>query len=309
MPRQARGESIDPRAVQLIHCTHRCVRQAFLCGEDKYSGKSFEHRRGWIEERLKLLSSAFAIDCLTYSIVHNHLHVLLRTRPDIVDQWTDQEIAERWVILHPNYRQRERPKSVSKDQVVDWLLGDKDLIATIRERLSDVSKWMGSLAGPIARRANKEEGKKGHFWEDRFGSQLILDEAGLLACAIYVDLNPVRAALAETPETSHFTGAKARLDDLQQAKPENPDTHEWERSTDRQCSGWLSPVEINETRDEAGTDICPDRRRASRKGFLSMPLAKYLQLLDWTGRQIVRFHPGAPGFNPRSNRTQKRSVV
>jgi hypothetical protein len=52
MPRLARGESLNPSEVQVIHAVQRCVRRAFLCGEDQFTGKSFEHRRAWIRERI-----------------------------------------------------------------------------------------------------------------------------------------------------------------------------------------------------------------------------------------------------------------
>ena len=65
MARLARGEMIDPSEVQVVHCISRCVRRAYLCGEDPVSGESFEHRRLWIRDRLELLASVFGIDCLT----------------------------------------------------------------------------------------------------------------------------------------------------------------------------------------------------------------------------------------------------
>ncbi len=286
MPRLARGEYLDATQVQVVHAVQRCVRRAFLCGTDELTGQSFEHRRQWIRDRLEFLASVFGIDCLTYTVLSNHLHVVLRTRPDVVEQWSDEEVARRWLRLFPRRRDQEGQPAEPEEHELLMITSDTMRLAEIRRRLSDVSWWMRCTAESIARQANKEDQCTGRFWEGRFRAQLLLDEASLLACAAYVDLNPVRAALAQTPETSDFTGAKDRIDDLKQRESNSTTTHDWERSRRRQKSGWLSPVEINEQTDATGPDPSPTDRRASQKGFLSMSLAKYLELLDWTGRQL-----------------------
>ena len=158
--------------------------------------------------------------------------------------------------------------------------------------------WMRCAAEPIARRANREDKVTGHFWQGRFKAQLLLDEAALLACAMYVDLNPVRAAMAKTPEESTFTGACDRLVDVKishgqdKRKPKRPNRN-WERNRRRRYCGWLSPIEINEKHDMPGASASHCGRRASVKGFLSMTLVKYLELLDWTGRQLKAGKRGA----------------
>ena len=291
MARLARGEYIDPDVTQIVHAVQRCVRRAFLCGSDELGGTSFEHRRGWIRDRMELLASVFAIDCLTYTVLSNHMHVVLRTRPDVVTTWSDEEVACRWLRVFPKRKHQDGTPAEPTRTEIAAITSDADRIDVLRRRLSDVSWWMRCLAENIARRANQEEGQSaGRFWQGRFKAQLLLDEMSLLACAAYVDLNPIRAAMAETPETSTFTGAKDRIDDLKlaaaAAKTRTDGTHDWERSSQCVRSGWLSPLEIDERTDAIGPAVSTTSRRASDKGFLTLPLTKYLELLDWTGRQI-----------------------
>jgi hypothetical protein len=153
---------------------------------------------------------------------------------------------------------------------------------------------MRCTAENIARQSNREDNVKGHFWESRYQAQQLLDEASVLACAAYVDLNPIRAALAEDLENSRFTGAKDRIDDLgRRGDRSRMSDHAWERSRHCLYSGWMSPIEINGTVDSIGSDSSPSGRRASDKGFLQISLVAYLQLLDWTGREIRRGKRGS----------------
>ena len=99
------SSQFPPGKVRVVHAVQRCVRKAFLCGKDPLSGKSFEYRRMWIRQRLEFLASVFGIDCLTYTVLSNHLHLVLRSRPDVVAQWSDEKVARRWLRLFP---QRQR---------------------------------------------------------------------------------------------------------------------------------------------------------------------------------------------------------
>ena len=288
MGRQARGEVMDPRQVQIFHCIHRCVRRAFLCGNDPYSGLCYEHRREWIRHRLEFLASIFGIDCLTYTVLSNHLHLVLRSRPDVVDSWSDEEVARRWLRLFPARRNQDGSPAQPSQSELHAIVNDPEKLAERRRRLSDISWWMRCTAETIAYQSNREDNVTGHFWEGRYRSQCLLDEASVLACAAYVDLNPIRAAMAETLETSRFTGAKDRIDDLREGADRNRiNDHQWERSPNCQRSGWMSPIEIQETSDPIGEDHGNFSRRASEKGFLPISLGAYLELLDWTGRQLV----------------------
>ena len=97
MARAARNTSIDPAQIQIVHVWNRCVRRAYLCGSDEFSGRNYEHRREWARQRLEHLAALFAIDCITYSIMSNHTHQILRSRPDVAAKWDDRTVAIRWL--------------------------------------------------------------------------------------------------------------------------------------------------------------------------------------------------------------------
>ena len=205
-----RKELVSVQDTPYYHVVSRCVRRSFLCGFDHSSGKDYEHRRQWIENRMRILSSLFAIDLCAYAVLSNHFHIALKLCPDDAENWTDAEVIERWTSLFKG------PLLVQKWQAGEPLIAIelqtvKDCIAVYRERLSSLSWFMKCLNEPIARQANKEDGCTGHFWESRFKSQALLTEEALLSCMSYIDLNPVRAKMATTPEDSDHTSIQERI--------------------------------------------------------------------------------------------------
>src|SRR5262249_4975151 len=140
-----------------------------------------------------------------YAVLSNHLHVILRTRPDVVQGWSDAQVAERWLRLCPLRRNPDGSAAKPEEREIQALVADAPLCAERRSRLGNLSWFMACLAQHVARRANKEDLCRGRFWEGRFRCQLLLDDAALLACSVYVDLNPIRAGVAATPEESEFT--------------------------------------------------------------------------------------------------------
>lgn len=192
------------------HCISRCVRRAFLCGEDKLTGKTFEHRRAWVEDKLLALSQVFAIDVCAYAIMSNHTHVVLFVDEASAKSWSTEEVLKRW---HKLFKGTLLTQQYCRgDKIAVYLM--PSLLETVecyRKRLIDISWFMRLLNESVARQANQEDNCTGRFWEGRFKSQALLDEAALAACMAYVDLNPIRAKMAKTPEESEYTSVKERI--------------------------------------------------------------------------------------------------
>jgi len=215
---QPRYRQISVEDTPYYHCISRCVRRAFLCGKDSHTGFDFEHRRQWIVDRIKLLCSVFAIDLCAFAIMSN------------LDNADLSEHELEYV---------------------------SELFTTWRNRLCDLSWLMRCLNEPIARMANAEDHCTGRFWEGRFKSQALLDARAVLACMAYVDLNPIRAAMAKTPEQSDYTSIQERI---------------------------LQP---------ANSCLRPFTKPGAENTGIPFELKDYLELVDWGGREIKRNKRGS----------------
>ena len=191
----ARQHLVDSSVTPFYHCISRCVRRAFLCG------KGAEHRKKWIEDRLRELSEIFSIGVCGYAVMDNHLHVVLQLNDRVAAGWSDDEVARRWGRLFPPRGKDRQPLDVSESWVAERVR-DKAWITSARERLNSLGWFMKCLKEPLARLANHEDKCRGTFWEARYKSIAILDEEALLTTLAYVDLNPVAAGVAKTPEQS-----------------------------------------------------------------------------------------------------------
>jgi REP element-mobilizing transposase RayT len=207
---QPRKNQISLIDTPYYHCVSRFVRRSFLCGKDKFTGQSYEHRRGWVEERLLFLSSVFSIDICAYAVMSNHTHVVLCVDKDMADGWSMKEVVRRWHQLYQGTllsQKYQREDTLSKGELISL----EETVTIYRQRLYDISWLMRNLNEYIAREANKEDGCTGRFWEGRFKSQALLDESAVLACMAYEDLNPIRARMDTTPETSQHTSIQNRI--------------------------------------------------------------------------------------------------
>lgn len=267
---RARQEIISPSDTPYYHCIARCVRRAFLCGEDQFSGQSFEHRRQWILDRLTQLDQIFAIDICAYALMSNHYHLVLFINQEQANHWSDDEVIQRWTSLFKGPVLIQRYKQ-GISQTEAELKKVAEIAAQWRKRLADISWFMRCLNEHIARKANEEDQCKGRFWEGRFKSQALLDEQGLLTCMAYVDLNPVRAGIADCPEHSDFTSVQQRIAEYTQ------DHKDQEK-----------PALKNFSAKQADSDQA-----------IHFDYADYLELIDWTGRSCREDKRGyIPGYLP-----------
>ena len=265
MPRPRRT-LISIEDTPYYHCCSRVVRRAYLCGDDTYTGKNYDHRRGWVESQLLKLADIFAIDVTAFAVMSNHLHVVLYIDINKANTWSDREVVEQW---HRLFNGTAITQQFVKGEVIEayQVTQLKHQIATYRARLSDISWFMRCLNEPIARQANIEDNCTGHFWEGRFKSQALLDEAAVLACMAYVDLNPIRAKVASTLEQSDYTSLKLRIEAAIVGKqPQH-----------------LLPFIGNETKKQP-------------KG-INFEFKNYLELVDETGRIIRNDKRGVISLN------------
>ncbi len=268
---RARKEQVCLAETPYYHCICRCVRRAFLCGEDQVTGQNFDHRKQWLVDKIHQLSSIFAIDICAYAIMSNHYHLVLEVDKSKADSFSDTEVVMRWKQLFNGHILVDR--WLTKPDITQ---AEKDkalvLIQVWRERLYDLGWYMRCLNESIAVQANKEDNCKGRFWEGRFKSQALLDETALLACMAYVDLNPIRAAIADTPEQSDFTSIQQRLKAVAIAASQG------------------------EGRAAQPDNLAPfTHYQPHSKQQIGLPfsLVDYVKLVEWTGRCIREDKRGA----------------
>lgn len=263
---------VDEREVGTYHCISRCVRQ------ERLLGRGLEHRRDWIERRIAELQEAMAIDIVGWNILSNHLHLIVTIRPDLVASWSDEEVAARYCRMFPGHWKR-RKKGIAEAEApsreeVSQITSDPERLAIARSRLSSLSWFMRELKAPISRRANLEDDVKGAFWDQRFRSIKVLDEAALLAIAIYVDLNAVRAGMVDRPERTPHGSISERAATI--------------RGTARRTAIRLSPPPLQP--EVAYIELVDGAGRCLRPGKSSIPgdLPPILHRLGLTAHRWTR---------------------
>lgn len=278
-----RSQQIDLESTPFYHIVSRCVQRAFLCGSDKVTGKNYEHRKAWIVGRVNELNSIFTIDTCVYSVLSNHFHLIIHIDQEKANNLTYEEIIERWSRLCPKsgFQLKEMHESESKS--ANYI----SKMENIRQKLFCISTFMQYLNQFIAKRANEESGVTGRFWEGRFKSQALLDESALLTAMVYVDLNPVRAKIADIPEQSDFTSMKRRFDFIAKQIQKQRFPRKNSKAVKPNLSGF---AKLNVDKDTINNlkqpfELMPFRAQSNDvEKFIDFSLSDYFKLVDETSR-------------------------
>jgi len=263
---RARHSQIDLTSTTFYHVINRCVRRSYLCGEDKVSGKNFDHRRQWLVDRFIKLSGIFSINIAAYAVMSNHYHLVIHVDKVAAETWSMDEVIERWYRLFNGHILVDRYLAEETVTPSHFQAVEK-LVELWRARLYDISWYMKCLNEHIARQSNKEDNCTGRFWEGRFKSQALLDEVALLSCMAYVDLNPIRAGIAPNLPHSDFTSIQKRIAQY--------------NSYQKQRGGKNSDISIT----EQPKLLFPFAGTRDTKG-IPFSYVDYFELVDWSGRHI-----------------------
>jgi len=284
----ARSKLVNEGKCGVYHLVNRCVRRGFLLGHE------CEHRRDWLQNALREKTAIFAIDVLAYAIMDNHFHLIVKTHPEQAATWSTLEVARRWLAVCPPRDLHGQAVRPSRDEL-EALIARPGWVEQRRKRLASMSWLMKLIKEKLARQANKEDKVTGHFWEGRFKSVPLLDEAAVIAGMVYVDLNPIRARIAETPEESDHTSVQERIvlmDGVclprraRRAAMQSPDQERsaqmrrevLQRQAGKTTKPWV-----------AGIKECAP----GPEGHCRLTLEQYLELVDLTARRVRQDKRGA----------------
>ena len=221
----------------------------------------------------------------------NHLHILLRIRPDIAHAWSDQEVARRRVALLPDQRRRRllgaAPGTAATAEELASILNCPARIAKARRDVCNLGFFHRLLKEPCARRWNHEDGVTGHFWEGRFKSPRILNQRALLLVSAYIELNEVHACKAGSIQSSFWTSARRQWQRLCAAVRHACDSESCEgvdAATVLRGATWqpVFPCKVG----AINCDMPPATSQLHEAAQPEMiPLVEYLEAVDSAGRR------------------------
>jgi len=223
-----RSDIVDVAHSGVYHCISRCVRRESLL--------SLPRRRAWLLSRLGVLTHAAAIDVIAFSAMENHLHLLLRTHPEVVARWSDREVALRKSLLLGTKTKNRKKKAKSKSEVlvetpvdtpreaaarlemqISMILSSPERVRRARADLSSLGFFHKLLKEPCARMWNREDEVVGGFWAPRFKSPKVLDQRAIETVAGYIELNEVYACAARSLQSSGWSSGSLQWSRLCEA--------------------------------------------------------------------------------------------
>ncbi|MDA1231613.1 MAG: hypothetical protein O2856_12640 [Planctomycetota bacterium] len=160
MARLAPVEVFAADEIAIVHVMNRPVWRCFLLGDEQYTGKNHDHRKLWIDEQLIHQAKHFGIDLLCQAIMSNHFHLVLRSRPDVVAEWDDSEIARRWLKLCPE----RRDKNGKPEEPSEFELNESDFTSA-QKRCCDLWSAVNS-SDPLPRPSGTLSPSKGRGNDD-----------------------------------------------------------------------------------------------------------------------------------------------
>ena len=306
----ARADIFDPLEAGMYHCWNRFTRSMRLLGISAEADGMTVCRKGFALILQKTLARLFCVDITTYATLDGHFHKMIRNRPDLRRGLNDREVARRWLILMRIKRNGWWEVAEPTEKEIDAELrrpvqpGTRkpgagttrpphpNRASELRERLCDMSWLMGVFEECISRYVNRLDGKKGTCWEGPYQAKKLEDDTATLCCSTYVDLNWVRAMMANTPEDSTYTSIGDRVGDLERHKREGMPLEEAALEPD----SWLSPVFLDERLpvNDPRMGLSSNGARLSDKGYLvGIPLKTYIHLVDLVGRRVNGEDEGA----------------
>lgn len=264
MSRPARSDLFAANEINRLLLSSRCVRESRLMGIDSSTGKNYEHRRAWLEKRIRRLALQFAIEVQSFSIRDNEVIFIVRNRPDWVKSWSDREIVYRWLMICPKRKNKlGEPKEPKEEEIIS-ILQNQNLMLEIRSRLSDPSWWMRLILQPLAARANIEENLTGGFWQGRYQSLVLLDDASAIAASVFTEIASIRDELRKSLRDSIYSSLRDRWEDFLNDSP-----HLANKSF-----------------------LCSMYRKGScfsaSSSILPVTLEDYLDLIEWTRSSLIR---------------------
>ncbi|MEE9403569.1 MAG: hypothetical protein V3V20_01635 [Algisphaera sp.] len=289
MARMNRRNLIDLSECTCYHVISRCTRQLHLLGTDSASRAE---RKGLLLQQLERLASFTAVGIAGWSVMDNHLHLLLKVDTDAARSWSDREVARRWLKLHPardGYRNRIEVEEGHVDVLVDT--PDATFIPELRERLTSISHFMKELKQEMTQQINKLEDTIGSLWAGRFKSKRVTSESQLLTTLAYIDLNPFAAGVCKKPEAGEHTSLAARLHGVEEEetptvqvktistkKTKNVRRSAKQTTFPREKKGWWMTV--------GGGQPGMANRRRSLMPDTTLTFGRYLKLLDAVSRLL-----------------------